>query len=157
MNIDVWLAPRLNQLFVRDSYTQIKFSKSKVVSDKIPLFVIGPFYIRHSLFLHIAKRLEAVVRRYSVKKSVLNNFTKFSWKHLYWSIFFKKVAGLRPTVLLKKRLWHSCFPVNFVKFLSTPISIEHLWSQILKDWAVLIRSVAFPVALLSTKNATSFF
>ena len=153
MNIDVWLAPRLNQLFVRDSYTQIKFSKSKVVSDKIPLFVIGPFYIRHSLFLHIAKRLEAVVRRYSVKKSVLNNFTKFSWKHLYQSIFFKKVTGLRPTVLLKKR----CFPVNFVEFLCTPISIEHLWSQILKDWAVLIRSVAFPITLLSTKNATSFF
>ena len=27
---------------------------------------------------------------------------------------------LRPTVLLKKRLWHRCFPVNFAKFLRTP-------------------------------------
>ena len=25
----------------------------------------------------------------------------------------------RPTILLKKRLWHRCFPVNFVKFLRT--------------------------------------
>ena len=33
---------------------------------------------------------------------------------------------LRPATLLKKRLWHSCFPVNFVKLLRTPFFIEHL-------------------------------
>ena len=27
---------------------------------------------------------------------------------------------LRPAVLLKKRLWHRCFPVNFAKFLRRP-------------------------------------
>ena len=27
---------------------------------------------------------------------------------------------MRPTTLLKKRLWHRCFPINFVKFLRTP-------------------------------------
>ena len=54
------------------------------------------------------------------KKSVFGNFTKFTGKHLGQSLFFNKVAGLRPTTLLKKRLWHRCFPVNFVKFLSTP-------------------------------------
>ena len=35
-------------------------------------------------------------------------------------------GGLRPAILLKKRLWHKCFPVNFVKFLRTPFFIEHL-------------------------------
>ena len=35
-------------------------------------------------------------------------------------------AGLRPATLLKKRLWHRCFPVNFAKFLRTPFSTEHL-------------------------------
>ena len=49
------------------------------------------------------------------KKGVLRNFTKFTGKHLCQSLFFKKVAGLRPATLLKKRLWHSWFPVNFVK------------------------------------------
>ena len=29
-------------------------------------------------------------------------------------------TGLRPATLLKKRLWHRCFPVNFAKFLRTP-------------------------------------
>ena len=33
--------------------------------------------------------------------------------------FFNKVAGLRPVTLLKKSLWHRCFPVDFVKFLRT--------------------------------------
>ena len=28
------------------------------------------------------------------KKSVLKNFTKFTGKHLRWSLFFNKVAGL---------------------------------------------------------------
>ena len=27
---------------------------------------------------------------------------------------------------IKKRLWHRCFPVNFVKFLETPFFTEHL-------------------------------
>ena len=60
-------------------------------------------------------------RRYSVKKGVLRNFTKFTAKHLCQSLFFNKVAGLKPAKLLKKRLWHRCFPVNFAKFLRKPL------------------------------------
>ena len=33
----------------------------------------------------------------------------------------------RPATLLKKSLWHRCFPVNFVKFLRTLFFTEHLW------------------------------
>ena len=50
------------------------------------------------------------------KKGVLRNYAKFVGKHLCQSLFFNKVAGL-PATLLKKRLWHRCFPVNFAKFL----------------------------------------
>ena len=58
------------------------------------------------------------------------------------SLFFNKVAVLRPetllkrdsgtdvflrsATLLKKRLWHRGFPVNFAKFLRTPFVTEHL-------------------------------
>ena len=59
-------------------------------------------------------------QRCSFKKVFLKNFTKFSGKHLCWSLFFNKVSGMRPATLLKKRLQQSCFPVNFVKFLRTP-------------------------------------
>ena len=59
------------------------------------------------------------------KKGVLKKFTKFTGKHLCQSLFFNKVASLRPATLLKKRLWHRCFLVNFVKFLRTTFFIEH--------------------------------
>ena len=54
------------------------------------------------------------------KKGVLKNFTKFTGKHLCQSLFFNKVARLRPSTLLKKKLWYRCFPVRFVKFLRKP-------------------------------------
>ena len=60
------------------------------------------------------------------KKDVLRNFAKFTGKHLCQSFFFNKVAGLRLAALLKKKLWHRCFRVNFAKFLRTSILTEHL-------------------------------
>ena len=50
------------------------------------------------------------------KEGVLRNFTKLTGKHLRLSLFLYKAAGLRPVILLKRRLWHRCFPVNFAKF-----------------------------------------
>ena len=61
------------------------------------------------------------------KKDVFRNFAKFTVKHLCQSVFFNNVTGLRPETLLKKRLWHRCFPVNFAKFLKTSFLTEHLW------------------------------
>ena len=67
-----------------------------------------------------------------MQKGVLRNFTKFTGKHLCQSLFFNKAAGLRPTTLFKKRLWHWCFRVNFAKFLRIPFRVEHLWLLLLK-------------------------
>ena len=58
-------------------------------------------------------------QRCSVRKGVFRNFAKFTVKYLCQSLFFNKVAGLRPATLLKKSVWHRCFPVNFNKFLRT--------------------------------------
>ena len=65
------------------------------------------------------------------KKGVLRNFTKFVGKHLCQSLFFNKVASLRPATLLKKRLWHRYFPANFVNFLRTPFSQNTSWRLLL--------------------------
>ena len=59
-------------------------------------------------------------------KGVLKNFAKFTRKHLCQGLFFNKVADLRPATLLKKRLWHRRFPVDFEKNLRTPFFTEHL-------------------------------
>ena len=40
MNVDILVVGTLNQLYIKGSYTEIKFSE--VVSGKTPFFVIGP-------------------------------------------------------------------------------------------------------------------
>ena len=60
------------------------------------------------------------------EKVVLRNFAKFTGKHVYQSLFFNNVAGLRSATLLKKRLWHRRFTVNFSKLLIIPFLTEHL-------------------------------
>ena len=46
------------------------------------------------------------------KIGAFKNFTIFAAKHLYLSLFYSKVVRLRPANLLKKKLWHRCFPVK---------------------------------------------
>ena len=54
---------------------------------------------------------------------ILNN-----WRKLLWSdnscvnqpVDSIRQYQARPATLLKTRLWHRCFPVNFAKFLRTP-------------------------------------
>ena len=55
-----------------------------------------------------------------MKKGVLRNFAKFTGKNLCQSLFFNNVSGLRAATVLKMRLGHRRFPVNFVKFLRAP-------------------------------------
>ena len=42
-------------------------------------------------------------------------------------------VSLRPATLLKRRLKHRCFPVNFAKFRKTLFLTEHLWWLLLKS------------------------
>ena len=77
---------------------------------------------------------EAVVQRCSVKKV----FLEISQSHRKTPVpetLFNKFAGLRPATLLKKSLWHRCFPANFAKFLSTPFFTEHL------RWLLLYQAI----------------
>ena len=60
---------------------------------------------------------EAVVWRCSVEKVFLE-ISQNSHKKTFTRVsFLSKVTGQRPATLLKKRLWHRSFPVNFAKFL----------------------------------------
>ena len=61
-------------------------------------------------------------KRCSLRKSVIRNFAEFTGKHLCHSLILNKVAGLRSTTFLKKRLWHRSFAVNLAEFLRTPFS-----------------------------------
>ena len=63
-------------------------------------------------------KTEAFAQRCFVRKGVLRNFSKFT-QFTRAGVFFNKT-------LLKKKLWHRCLPVNFVKFVRTPFLTEHI-------------------------------
>ena len=91
---------------------------------------------------------EEVAEGCSVKKMFLE-ISKIHRKTPMPESLFYKVAGLRPTTLLKKRLWHRCFSVNFEKFLRTPLLIKYLW------WLRLALEKIFPLSSHSESSTQS--
>ena len=89
---------------------------------KISFFMLGNLKCSKAV-----RRSRSSRREVFCKKGLLRNLAKFTGKHLCQSPFFTKVTGLKTATLLKKRLWHRCFPVNSVKFVRTPFFIKHLW------------------------------
>ena len=89
------------------------------------------------------------------KKDVLRNFIKFTGKHLCQSLLFNKDAGLKPATLLKRKLWHRCFPVNFMRllrklFFRTPL-VAACVNVISKDLITFFNFFVFPLSKRSTK------
>lgn len=71
--------------------------------------------------------VEAVSRKYSVKKGVLKNFVKVTEKKPVSELFKKnKVTGLRPSTLLKKRLRHRTFSCQFCESFKCTFFTEYL-------------------------------
>ena len=91
-------------------------------------------------------------RRFSVKKVFLEIWQNSQENICARVSFFNKVAGLRPTTLLKKRLWHRRFPVNYAKFLKIPFFIEHLWWLLLKKRRFMYCILAQLVYLVVRKS-----
>ena len=82
------------------------------------------FCQKSRLFMHVKQwRYRSSQWRCSVKKVFLE-ISQNSQENSCARVSF--LIKLRPTTLFKKRLWHMCFPVNFVKFLKTPFFSEHL-------------------------------
>ena len=90
------------------------------------------------LFLH---KIEADVQRCSVKKVFLK-ILQNSQENIRARIFI-----LINTVLLKKRLWHRCFLVNFAKILRTAFFREYL------RWLLLIKIL---ITLSNVRKVASF-
>ena len=59
------------------------------------------------------------------KTSVLKNFAKFIGKHLCRSLFFNKVADLKPATLLKKETPTQVFSCEFCEIFKNTFPTEH--------------------------------
>ena len=101
------------------------------LSQRKTLCIFGRMYQFQNVTF---ETIEAVVQRCSVKKMFLE-ISQNSQENLCSRVSFLiklQASGHRPATLSKKRLWHRCLPVNFVKFLRTPFYKEHLWWLLLK-------------------------
>ena len=71
---------------------------------------------KHFVLFHFRSSRSEVL----CKKGVLKNFGKFTGKYQCQSLFLVKLHEACNFILLKKRP-RQCFPVNFAKFLKTPL------------------------------------
>ena len=106
------------------------------------------------LLAYLAPELQKQALDVFCKERCSSKFWKFTGKHLRQSLFVNKVTGLRPAILLKKRLWYRYFPVNFAKFPRTAFSQNTSWQLLLNlEGCVMKVSIsASTVALFSQKK-----
>ena len=94
-------------------------------------YKISPSYFRFPIELeHHINLFRSSRRRCSVRKGVLQNFTKFTGKHLHQSFFLITKFQTWPATFSKTRLWRRCFLVNFAKFLRAPF-LQNTWRRLL--------------------------
>ena len=90
------------------------------------------FILRCFFPLSILKGISVAEKLAQTWEYVFKNFTKFTEKHLCQSLCYNKVVDLIRLywkTLLKKRLWHMYFPVNFARFLRTPF-LQNTFGQL---------------------------
>ena len=73
------------------------------------------FLYNHHFVASFEKSVRSSHWKFFIKAVLLKNFTIFTGKYLCRSLFLNKVEGLSPATLLKKKLRHRWFPVNFVR------------------------------------------
>ena len=112
ISIDISLTVGLKDLLLAHNRRNIRVLVTRVNIDFYRLF-FQP--LLKSNFIEKHRRSH---RRRSVNKIALKNFSKFTRKRLYWSLFFNKVAGLRPTTQV--------FSCEFCKIFKNNFFVEHL-------------------------------
>ena len=65
-----------------------------------------------------------------------------------------KMLQRNSASLLKKRLWHRCFSVNFLKFLRTPFLTKHLGWLLLKTIVLYLHILSIFKKLFNAKLVT---
>ena len=94
------------------------FCKVKILQYQ--LFMFSALWNKYHEFFKYRSNFRSSHWRWSMRKAVLKAFATLTRKHVLES-YFNKIANLKVSNLIKKRLWHRCFPVNIAKFLRKPI------------------------------------
>ena len=127
-----WTNTKRDQFTIHYKVETIHCSIVTGLSSSRKLFKVFIFsFLYVWTFWHFPSRFSCYQTSNSVTillKAATEVFSKKLYKihrrHLCRSLYFNKFGGLWLVTLLKYRFWHTCFPVNFAKFLEAPF-IEH--------------------------------
>ena len=90
----------------------------------LEVLCFNPFKLKNKIMKIEHKKIfcdpSKILKNISWPISICLNYFMAPTKTLRPPSCILNVQFLRPATLLKKRLWHGCFPLNFVKFLRTP-------------------------------------
>ena len=117
----------LNYKKLNISWQNILFSifVSKTTFSEITNFCWKFLLVTLLILLWLHERLSKQLSQLLYKKSVFKIFAKFARRHLCQSLFFNKVAGLKPSTLLKNTL-AQVFSCEFCEIFKNIIFAEHL-------------------------------
>ena len=73
------------------------------------------------------------------------NIWQYSQENTLLESLFNRVAGLKASSFIKKRLQHSCFPLNIAKFLRTP-TLKNIYTRLVQESCSLLldKDALFP-------------
>ena len=131
--------------FLVPSFKYILFSLSLL--ERLP-----KCHVLKILHQKICLSIQKQSSRGVLQKSVLRNSQNSQENTCARVSFLIKLQTLRPATLLNKRLWHRCFPANFVKFLRKTFLTEHLrwlllsiiFQQIFLYYFIPLGAISFP-------------
>ena len=102
------------------SYIVVILQFKSLQTDLDELKLHHPTLVTDDTSLIILLTLTRLFLLLSLQQLTIKKYgTTSNQQYLCQRLFSNKVAGLRPATLLKKSLWHGCFPLNFAKFLRT--------------------------------------
>ena len=114
----LWLPLAVSSLFrihsPRGIFRILNIKHGALCKNSFQVKVVNSFTKR--AIVHVCWGSRSSCGRCSIRKGVLENFAKFTGKHLCQGLFFNKVAARHLQLYLKKRLCHGSFPLNFAKF-----------------------------------------
>ena len=127
---------RIETLFKKKASLQKKFwfIYREVLSVTWPNFAVVKYNSKISNIYHQKKFWKRFI------KAVLTNFAIFTKKHLCWSLFINKNAGLQSWNVIKKRIQQRCFLVNIAKFLRTPV-LKNICERLFERFATRANNI----------------
>ena len=87
------------------------------------------------------------------EKDVLRNLAKFTGKHLCQSLFFSKVADIRPATLLKKKNLEQVFSCEFCKISKNTFT----YRAPVVTASVISHSGVYPLSFIVTYGMSSAY